>query len=169
MNLNYFFFRASLMEQNIKKILVLVFLQVLFSGCPAYDPPTKFGGVNIENTSDTPVYVLISCGDSISKYYALSKYELYSPNCTGEHGNPKTDTIFPNYRVQAHNKQFVIFEQSGKMKITGCSDSTLRIFFIPEQIMREKSWNEIAAKQLYAKKIVLTQKGLDNCGWTVRF
>ena len=157
------------MNSNHYSFLVLGLFQILFSGCPAYDPPMNYAGVNIENTSDTNVYVLISCGDAISKYYALNKYDFWSSKTTDENGNPRTDTIFPNYRVKAHESGFVIINYSIDTGTTGCSDSTLRMFFITEQVIREKSWDEIAAKQLCAKKIVMTQKELNECGWTVKF
>jgi hypothetical protein len=153
----------------MKQLLVFVVFQILLSGCPVYDPPTKSGGVYIENMSNTPVYILLSCGDSISKYYELAKYDFWTGNTKDENGKPKTDTIYPNYRIEAHDKHFVVFNQSGNKRTTGCSDNILRIFFITEKTIREKSWDEIAEKQLYVKKIILTQKELDDCGWTVRF
>ena len=88
---------------------------------------------------------------------------------TDECGNKKKDTIAPNYRINAYSwGEINVFGTPEKPHID-CDDNKLRLYFIKEATMRTKSWEEIYRNQLYEKKIILTQKQLDNLCWKVTY
>jgi RHS repeat-associated protein len=72
----------------------------------------------------------------------------------------------PDYRINAYSFQHIGLPANNSI-IKNCKDKKLRIFFIKEEIMREHSWEEICSKQLYEKKITLTEEELQQNNWVV--
>ena len=153
----------------MKLFLILSIVLLMLTACPVYDPHYSGCGIFVENNSDLPIYICLTCQDSLSEYSELIKYEFWDAKATDEKGKQKTDTIYPNYRVVGKEKHFIPFYGSSKKKTDNCSDKKWRIFFIAEKTMREKTWNEIARQQLYEEKRISTQKELEDLNWTIDF
>jgi len=114
----------------------------------------------IINYSDSTVYVCASCSDFLEKDHNL---QVYKYNFDG-----KEILGYPNYRIEKDSLGCIIFREKKVEHIfKRCQDHQMHFFFILESTMRTYSWEEICEKQLYEKKLVLTEEELKNNDWVV--
>ena len=131
-------------------------------GC-VYDPP--HASFAIYNNSISPVYVCVTCTDSLPldpKLYLYDDVE-YTKNLKQVLKQNPFDP--PDYRINANSNGYFRIGGTPKDPELYCEDKKIRLFFITQSTMRTKQWEEIYKKQLYEKKIVLTEKQLRDQGW----
>jgi hypothetical protein len=105
-------------------VLLLSIFALTLIGCPVYDPPYSGGGLYVKNVSGEPIYVCLSCHDSLSLYPPLITYSFWG-NATDEFGKLKTDTIFPDYRIMMNEEHFIPFGRK-KENTSNCADKKWR-------------------------------------------
>jgi hypothetical protein len=144
--------------RNILLILVAVFL----FGC-VYDPP--HGGYTIFNNSDSVIYVYETSSDSIQLIPKLILYDRWMSNTVNLYGQKQDPIDPPDYKINAHS--YSVFRLGGTLRNPriNSKDKTIRLFFINENNMRTKRWEEICNKQLYVKKVKLTQEQFEKLDW----
>lgn len=149
--------------------IILVLISCLFiRGCPVYDPPT--GVLNIENNSDSAVYVYSTCDNTLPCEPKLKLFESLGDSAFDSKGNKITDTLFsPHYRINANSIGYIGVWGSPKKPRVFCEDKKIRLYFISETVIRTKDWKEICKNQMYHKKIVLSQSQLDSIGWKISY
>lgn len=142
----------------MKKNIVFLFIP-FFCGCLISDPPPK--SILIRNSTDSAIYVYYSFNDSIESSRELVLFE------NNRYGG--TDNFYsPNYRVNAYSIGGIGI--TGRKKLVDCSrDKKLRLFFINEVTMREKSWKQICESQIYSKKVILSVSELKRLDWIVEY
>jgi len=143
----------------MKKIILFI-LPFVLCGCPfAYDPPAKV--IKVKNHTDSAIYVYHSFTDSIEINRKLTLFEVY-------YYNNSSHVVTPNYRIDAYNSRGI--GTTGRESLVNESpDKKLRLFFIKEETLRKKTWEEICEKQLYAKKLTLTVTDFEKINWIVEY
>jgi hypothetical protein len=142
--------------------LFLILVITLLYGC-VYDPP--HGLLTVHNYSDSAVYVYLTCADSLQLTPKLNLFEYDLSNSTNARGQKRDPIYSPNYRVNAYSySEFAVWGTAKKPR-SYCEDKSLRLFFIKENTIRTKKWEEIYKKQLYVKKVILTEKQLNDGDW----
>lgn len=149
----------------MKKLCVICIALILI-GCPTYDPPD--GMLSIKNTSSETVYVYLTCSGMLPETPELKLYLNIGNSVFDEAGNKVKDTIyFPNYRIEPDSIGFLGVWGTPKKPKIPCETQSMNLFFISEFVMRKYTWEEIAQKQLYEKKMIFTQRQLDSLSWRV--
>ena len=148
----------------MRHILLLSFV-VLLNGCIAYDPLR--GEFEINNYSDSVIYVYHSYSDLLELDRKLNLFETRSGVVTDASGRIRQDSICsPEYRIDAYDYMtIVVCGPYWSPRLCGDND-TLYLFFIKESVMRTMSWEEICEKQQYEQRVALTEEQLNNSGWT---
>jgi hypothetical protein len=148
------------------RFFTIVFLVLVVSGCPVYDPPT--GVLTIVNSSGSSWYVYDSCG-SLSNEKELAYHFSWNAEAYDQYGNEMEFPKFPFYRVDPGDSSY--FRGYGNLKRPRihCKEGKLNLFFISEEDMRERTWAEIVEYQIYSHKYSLSQKELDSLNWVVDF
>jgi len=117
---------------------------LLITSC-IYDPPE--GVLYIKNNSDSSIYVYVSCDDSIHQLPSLT----------------------PQNRINGRSEGGIVgFGYRNKPKMR-CVSKKLRLYFITQKTIEEKSWVEIVEKQLFIRKMILTQEELDKNNWHLNY
>ncbi len=142
------------------KRIILFILPFVLCGCLfTYDPPAKV--IEVRNHTDSAIYVYYSFTDSIERNRELTLFEV-------QFYNGSKHMITPNYRIDAYNWRGI--GTTGRESLVNQSpDKKLRLFFIKEETMRTKSWEEICNKQICAKKLTLTVTDLERINWIVQY
>ena len=73
--------------------------------------------------------------------------------------------ISPEYRINAYAYGAIDIGGNKKKPQLNCEEKVVTLFFISEQTMRNYSWEEISSKQMFIKKIILTEEELKNNDW----
>ena len=143
--------------------ILLLSLVVLLNGCIACD--SLRGDIEINNYSDSVIYVYHSCSDSLEVDHKLNLFETRS-GVIDASGRIRQDTIYsPNYRANAYAYSEINVCGTGNNPKLCCDNDTLYLFFIKESVMRTMSWEEICEKQQYEQRVALTEEQLNRCGW----
>lgn len=144
---------------DLKRLMLFILPFVFYSCLFTYDPPEK--AIEVKNYTDSAIYVYYSFTDSIelSRQLALFQNNRYAG----------TDNIIsPDYRVDAYNSRGI--GTIGRESLVNKSkDKKLRLFFIKEETMRTRTWEEICKKQICAKKRTLTVDDLRKTNWVVKY
>lgn len=149
------------------KYLLLTIAITFLNGCFTYDPPS--GVITILNYSDSAVYVYSTCNDSIELSPKLNLFGIWPGDVVDENGKKKEPIYSPNYRINAYSYGDINVNGTGNNPRLTCKDKKLRIFFIKEQAMRNKSWEEICKAQSYVKVMILTESQLDSLNWKITY
>lgn len=148
-------------------LLILCFIFVLF-GCRLDRHKEE---ILILNESDSIVYIYWSYTDSITNERPLKLFEVQRKNKEPfiVHGRVKDSlTIIPSYRMDPYLNARI--ETLGNEEFFNQSfDKKVRIFYISEQTMRTKTWNEIVKDQLYFRKDVYSVEDLKPFYWTIEY
>lgn len=156
--------------KNNGKILALIFVSLLFSSCIFFDETPQTGVINLQNNTESAVYVYVTYKDTLPNSPKLNLFDTISL----VNSNQKKDSIIsPTYRLNAYsffvdfekNEGGIIFNDYSSKSI----DKKIRLYFIKENVMRRKTWNEIYKGQLYEKKMVFTEDELSKLNWEVKY
>ena len=143
--------------------ILLLSLVVLLNGCIACD--SLRGDLEINNYSDSVIYVYHSCSDSLEVDHKLNLFETRS-GVIDASGRIRQDTIYsPEYRIDAYDYMNIVVCGPYWEPRLCCDNDTLYLFFIKESVMRTMSWEEICEKQQYEQRVALTEEQLNRCGW----
>ncbi len=149
------------------KKLIYVSCICLFYGCIfTYDPAP--GKLNIRNNSDEAVYVYLKCGETntLPLEPKLDLFHFISANMEDLNGDTiKPHFISPDYRINAYSYGVLNIGGNQKQQQLQCKEKVVTLFFIAEKTMRDYSWEEICSKQMFDKKIILTEEELENNDW----
>jgi len=155
--------------KNIEKISALILVS-LFSSCIFFDETPQTGVINLQNCTESAVYVYVTYKDTLPNF---PKLNLFDTIALGKYEQEKDTIISPVYRINAHsfyvdfdkNEGGIIFNDY----ISKCADKKIRLYFIRENIMRSKTWNEIYKGQLYEKKMIFSEDDLSKLNWEVNY
>lgn len=143
----------------MKKLFFLLIIIMIFDGCLLIDPKPKF--IEVENCTDSVIYVYYSFKDSLEKSRSIELFKKYRYAGVDKY-------ISPDYRINAFS--------FGGIGITGresllneSTDKIIRLFFIKEETIRNKTWDEICEQQIYIKKITLSVEELEKANWIVEY
>jgi hypothetical protein len=151
----------------MRKSFFIVLSLSIFYGCPNYDPSQEM--ITVHNYTDSAIYVCHSCSDTLPKEPALNLFELIDSNSLNIKGESMKGHIYsPDYRVNAYSYGSIGIP-ANESAIKQCCDKKIRLYFITEKTMREKTWKEIHKNQLYKKKITLTIDELKECDWEIEY
>lgn len=140
-------------------IFLTIILSFVFNAC-VYDPPEKY--ISILNDTDSAIYVYGTHLDSIGLENRLLLFEehwIKEAYWVNRNRTFKDTTIHthPRYRINPHN--------GGELNLLGqeallnnCPDKRIRIFFIKEETMRTKTWEEIVGINYMRKKACMILK-----------
>jgi len=157
------------MKKN--KLFLILFCLPLLYGCPVYDPPQKY--IEVLNDTDSAIYVYGTCHDSIgieNRLYLFPEYFIKDAFYVNRNRSFK-DTIvkiYPHYRISPHTGNLLNLAGQ-KSLLNKCPDKKIRIFFIKEETMRTRSWEDIVQYQLYEKKGIYSEEELKKTDWTVTY
>lgn len=119
--------------------------------------------VFVLNKSDHTIYVYKTFQDSLSMNDGLLlKQSSYKNN--------EVDTmIYPSYRARPDSLAVLTFrgKRNEIFKSSYNVDGKLRIFIINESIISKYTWKQICDKQIYEKKLLITEEDLKKNNWTV--
>lgn len=155
---------------NLRKIPALILVSLFFSGCIFFDETPQTGLINLQNCTESAVYVYITYKDTLPNYPKLNLFDTVSV----DNYSQKEDNITsPIYRVDAYS-----FYTDFKNNVGGIvfnyyssksNDKKIRLYFIKESVMRTKTWNEIYKGQLYEKKMIFSEDELTKLNWEVKY
>jgi hypothetical protein len=137
--------------------LKFLLLALLCTKCfPGFGPHQ---GIDVFNNTDSILYVAYSFTNSLDKNYPLVLVkEAIINNEIKRH--------FPCYRLEAYSRGSIGIP-GRELLLQDCDDEMLRLFFILESTMRDYTWEEICERQMYEKKLTLSEKDLKENDWTV--
>ena len=145
------------------KKLIFICCIFLFSGCIfTYDP--AIGELTIRNNSDEAVYVYQKCG-KVNVLPSEPKLELFQLISLDTKDPNRDMLISPEYRINAYAYGAIDIGGTKRKPQLNCEEKVVTLFFISEQTMRNYSWEEISSKQMFIKKIILTEEELKNNDW----
>jgi hypothetical protein len=154
------------MVDLIRKIGVISFGFVLV-GCPIYDPPS--GVLAIKNQSNENIYVYSTCNDLLPCNPPLRvKYSL-GDNAYDDNGNKIDTSFYPDYRIEVDSIGYIAVWGSPRKPKVYCKDGKIRLYMISESKIKTNNWEDICKSQQYEKKVVYTQKELDNLDWKISY
>ncbi len=146
-----------------KYLIILILFVIVFKSCLPFDPPS--GGFEIYNYSDKAIYVYCTCMDSLPVSPRLNLFEKFNDLIIDPNGDTIDPIYSPEYRVDAYSTKGFVTWGSPENPRLYCDNTTVRLFFIKENVMRTHTWEEISQKQLYEKKTILTESQLSKNGW----
>lgn len=142
-----------------KNFFLLIVNILLFDSCLMIDPKPQC--IEIENCTDSTIYVYYSFNDSLEESRSIQLFKKYRYAGTDKY-------ISPDYRINAFSV--------GGIGITGresllnkCKDKKIRLFFIKEETLRNKTWTEICKQQIYIKKKTLNIEELKKSNWVIEY
>lgn len=145
------------------KKLIFICCIFLFSGCIfTYD--SAIGELTVRNNSDEAVYVYRRCG-KVNVLPSEPKLELFQLISLDTKDPNRDMLISPEYRINAYAYGAIDIGGNKKKPQLNCEEKVVTLFFISEQTMRNYSWEEISSKQMFDKKIILTEEELKNNDW----
>jgi hypothetical protein len=148
--------------------IFLFFIYLFLVGCPTYDPPN--GIIRIKNSSDETIYVYLTCEETLPKEPVLKLFFRMGNNTFDEDGNSLEGEIFyPNYRIASDSVGNLSVWGKPHHPMIPCDKKVMNLFFITEQVMRNSTWEEIATRQSYQKKMQFTQQQLDRKNWEIEY
>lgn len=132
----------------------LLVISVLFLvGC-VYDTVQVF---TVKNNTDSILYVCYSLSDSLPSRPAIYMFDTFKLN--------GKDTIVPSsHKLNPHSEGNVTEFQNKSM-----FDSGVYLFYIKEEVMKTKGWDDIAKYQLYAKRVYHSYDSLIKNNFQVQF
>jgi len=144
------------MRKKMKKIvIILAFFGILIYSCVMDCGCAIF----VLNNSNHTIYVYNAYDeDFLSMSRKLELLWRYDDN----------ETYYPPYRAAPDSMAGITF--SGKHNDIFnlyLKDGELRLFIIREDSLLKYTWNEICEKQLYEKKLIVTEKELEENNWTI--
>jgi len=145
----------------MKKYFIFILTVFLYS-C-VYDPPSETV-LNIYNFTDEAIYVYYSKYESIQITPKLDLFFNAHHQDIDELGNLLDSLGSPDYRINAH--YFTTFV--GRKKWQPFDDvEYVNFFFIKEATMKNYTWEEIVAKQMYVKKVRYTYDELEKMHYKI--
>ena len=147
----------------MKKFILLSF-SIIFFGCIAFDPGKQ--NLEIHNFSNEAIYVYYTYYNDIQITPKLELF-LYLPDRAPDESDLDS-FCSPQYRVNAHTSSIIETGYSTNSKwIPFTNKDYVNFFFIKESIMKNYTWEEIVAKQLYEKKIKYMYKDLERMDYKI--
>jgi len=156
--------------KNIKTFVMLLFFIGFFHSC-AFDPKRE-PMLTIKNNTKDVMYVYYSSNESIQLQPEM-KFEISKRafSHTDEKGNDHYTVVYPDNRVDSFSKTY--FHDDGvhyKGKFRPFSDKNyVYFFFLKETTMKNYTWENIVAKQLYEKKVKYTYDELDKMNYEISY
>lgn len=149
-----------------------------FRTAVALAAPLALGGISclpppitVYNQTDATYYVYETCEDRIALSPSLELFSTWVQDYEGgtfihELGR---DTLVqaPGYRLDPYDSAQLGYEVRESERALVCADGRARFFFIPEETMRTRRWEEIVREQLYEGKVVVGVEELEATGWRV--
>lgn len=143
----------------MKKLFFLLIIIMLFDGCLVTDPKPK--SIEVENCTDSAIYVYYSFKDSLERGRSIELFTKYKYAGVDKY-------ISPDYRINAFS--FGGIGIAGRESLLNKStDKNIRLFFIKEETMKNKTWDEICKHQNYTKKMTLSLEELEKDNWIVEY
>lgn len=146
--------------------MLIILLLLLLYGC-FYDPHLRGKKLlYIHNCTDSAVYYEISCLDSLTLDRPSFLFSSYCEDYD-RYGNCLRKRISsPSDRVNAYSCRHtgIVADES---ILRDCEDKQIRFFFIKESTLRDYTWDEICAKQMYEKKLIYTIEDLISNDWAI--
>lgn len=145
----------------MKRILLMLLLALLFNSCFTIDKIDERDGlIKVNNQTDQPIYVLITCSDSLKlkekiTYLDTTKYDYYGFQIIPYPQNRRVD-MFKEEKIYRLD---IINWDEDKPEIY-CSDKKVRIFIFKDSIMKNHSWEDICKHQMYERKFVISEDDL---------
>jgi len=164
--------RIFLMMHYVKlnlKSISLILLLLLLNRCIFFPGIGPQQGIEVFNNTDSILYVAYSFSDSLGNGNPLVLFEDVNIDSNEVHAykhNYKKHKQSPCYRLDAYSYGGIGIPGRESLLLS-CDANKLRLFFISESTMREKSWEEICTHQLYEKKLTLTRAELIEDDWIV--
>lgn len=150
----------------MKKTIFLA-LYLALTACPVYDP--ALGTLSIHNYSDSAVYIYNTCGDSLKSEPNLELFLVDSTDRVDSQGKKMPQIYSPNYRINAYSYGKLYGFGSENDRKVPCSHKRLRLFFLKEKTIRQKTWQEIVSEKLYQKKMSFSESQLDSMNWEIKY
>lgn len=158
------------MNNFMKYLLFSLSILLFFFGCICSDKMLNCNVFSVQNISDSAIYVYITCNDSLPRFPKLNLFDTILENKSGE---MKGTIISPDYRINAFsyytNKDNHVGDILFERNCQKCKGKTLKLFFIKENTMRTKGWEDIYKKQLYEKRISLSIEQILAFNLTVKY
>lgn len=137
----------------MRYVLVISILFIL--GC-VYDPPEDVIAVN--NTTDSVMYVYCSNADSM---HFTPSIRLFDTSIE----NNKIIINSPPYRLNPHS-----YGTASEMFFTEKEfKSGVYLFYITENILKTRSWDDIVKQKLFVKKAHYSLKALKEANYRVAY
>ncbi len=136
-------------------LLISILIVLMTNESCIYDPPPE--KIFVQNNSADTIYVYCTCSDSIELNRRIYSYLISD-----------SDSIH-GYKIPPFSKGGVQGASNLAMAINRCKDSTIKMFFIHDTIIRKVDWEQIYSHQLYMRKVVLTAEELEQSNWTYVF
>lgn len=131
--------------------LYLIFILCLV-GCDRGDGKLTL----INNSTDTIYFDSPYCGDSILSYPIYIK-------------NGKIDTLYSNMILPKQEHHSIVMDSWEYFINTRCKDSTIRVIFFNNTLIKTAGKDSIMKYQLYSKKFKLKVKDLEKLNWEVEY
>jgi hypothetical protein len=149
----------------MKKLVISIFLGICLTACP-FDRTSTIG---VLNNSNHTIYVYDSYLDSLSFYITDVFGETIRTGLDTTYTFDSGVSVYLSNRIEAEAITYISFPGTHRDIFTRkiCTDGKLRLFIISENIVRQYGWEEICSKQLYEKKITLTEEELQQNNWVV--
>lgn len=155
----------------MKKISILsVVLIMLFNSCIYFSDrirPMLF----VYNNTDVNMYVLFTDKESLQMSPMLKLYAKEHYQYEDELGNRKDTVIYPQSRIESHS--YTCFYDDGvhvSGKFKPFPDlNYVNFFFIKESTLKNYTWEEIVAKQMYEKKVRYTYDQLEEMNYEISY
>lgn len=134
------------------KYSLYCFILIFLYSCDPHD-----GKLTLVNNSDNPIYYSVElCEDSIRAFPITYTEGII-------------DTLFSNIILSKEEQSIPIMDTWEYFINKTCKDSTLRIFFFSEELIRTAGKDSIMTYQLYSKKKKLNVKDLEKLNWRVSY
>jgi hypothetical protein len=135
----------------------------VLGGTSCLPPP-----ITVYNQTDATYYVYETCVDFLPAAPGLELFSTWVQDGTfvGELGR---DTLVhaPEYRLDPFDSAELGYEVRESEGGLYCDDGRARYFFIPEETMRTRSWDEIVRGQLYEGRVIVSVEELEATDWRV--
>lgn len=155
---------------NLRKIPALILVSLFFSGCVFFDETPQTGVINLQNNTESAVYVYVTYKDTLPN---SPKLNLFDTIAVDNSSQEKDNITSPIYRIDAYSYYVDFKNNVGGIVFNDYSsksnDKKIRLYFIKESVMRTKAWNEIYKRQLYEKKMIFSEDELSKLNWEVKY
>lgn len=131
-------------------IVFLLIMMLSVAGCDPHDGKLTL----VNNSNDTIYYDVAYCRDSIISYPLVQK-------------NGKDDYLFSNILEPQSEQHIPVMDTWEYFINERCEDSTLRVFFFSENLIKTASKDSVMKYQLYSQKLKLKVTDLEKLNWKV--